>query len=143
MSKCTPGPFEAGPVSAVRGKISVDLTHHGVSVAVLTGRGDQPSALRANAQLFAEAGTVAHETGLSPRQLAQQREELLDIARRLSELCPSNEGLGGRAPISAFLSLGQRARAAIANVRPTCVECGCLLGSIGDTITRCKTHATK
>jgi hypothetical protein len=31
----------------------------------------------ANASLIAEAGTVASETGLSPRQLAEQRAELL------------------------------------------------------------------
>lgn len=32
---------------------------------------------QANARLIAEAGTVYHETGLSPRQLAKQRAELL------------------------------------------------------------------
>ncbi|BEV44811.1 hypothetical protein [Afipia carboxidovorans] len=32
----------------------------------------------ANARLIAEAGTVAHETGLTPRQLAEQRDELLE-----------------------------------------------------------------
>lgn len=32
---------------------------------------------RANADLIAEAGTVAHETGLTPRQLAEQRVGLL------------------------------------------------------------------
>jgi hypothetical protein len=29
----------------------------------------------ANADLIAEAGTVLHETGLTPRQLAEQRAE--------------------------------------------------------------------
>lgn len=32
---------------------------------------------RANARLIAEAGTVYHETGLTPRQLAEQRGELV------------------------------------------------------------------
>jgi hypothetical protein len=32
----------------------------------------------ANARLIAEAGTVYHETGLTPRQLAEQRAELID-----------------------------------------------------------------
>lgn len=32
---------------------------------------------KANARLIAEAGTVHHETGLSPRQLAEHRAELL------------------------------------------------------------------
>lgn len=31
-----------------------------------------------NARLIAEAGTVYHETGLTPRQLAEQRAELLE-----------------------------------------------------------------
>lgn len=39
---------------------------------------------RANAQLIAEAGTVLHETGLTPRQLAQQRAELLEALREIS-----------------------------------------------------------
>ena len=36
--------------------------------------------LAANGYLIAEAGTVYHETGLSPRQLLAQRDELLDAA---------------------------------------------------------------
>lgn len=35
----------------------------------------------ANANLIAEAGTVYHETGLTPRQLAEQRAELLLLCR--------------------------------------------------------------
>jgi len=34
-----------------------------------------------NARLFTEAGTVVHETGLTPRQLAEQRAELLEALR--------------------------------------------------------------
>jgi hypothetical protein len=34
--------------------------------------------IEANARLIAEAGTVATETGLTPRQLADQRKELLE-----------------------------------------------------------------
>jgi hypothetical protein len=37
----------------------------------------------ANAELLAEAGTVANETGLTPRQLADQRAELLEKLQRL------------------------------------------------------------
>lgn len=36
--------------------------------------------IKANFNLFAEAGTVFHETGLSPRQIMEQRDELLAIA---------------------------------------------------------------
>lgn len=34
-----------------------------------------------SAELIIEAGTVANETGLTPRQLADQRAELLEIAK--------------------------------------------------------------
>ena len=34
--------------------------------------------MAANARLIAEAGTVLHETGLTPRQLAEQRAALLE-----------------------------------------------------------------
>ena len=37
----------------------------------------------ANARLIAEAGTVATETGLTPRQLAEQRAELLEALRQV------------------------------------------------------------
>ena len=37
----------------------------------------------ANARLIAQAGTVYHETQLTPRQLADQRAELLAALRRL------------------------------------------------------------
>jgi hypothetical protein len=39
--------------------------------------GKQEHEFAANAALIAEAGTVFHETGLTPRQLAEQRAELL------------------------------------------------------------------
>lgn len=37
----------------------------------------------ANARLIIEAGNVANETGLTPRQLAEQRAELLSACERL------------------------------------------------------------
>jgi hypothetical protein len=40
--------------------------------------------------------------------------ELLEVLKKLSRLAPSNEGLGGRAPLDAFLMLAHEARAAIA-----------------------------
>ena len=39
-----------------------------------------------NRQLIIEAGTVANETGLTPRQLADQRAELLIAAKMLADL---------------------------------------------------------
>jgi len=38
-----------------------------------------------DARLIAEAGTVAHETGLTPRQLAEHRAELLEALQRMVE----------------------------------------------------------
>ena len=37
----------------------------------------------ANEKLIAEAGTVANETGLTPRQLAEQRAELLTVLQKI------------------------------------------------------------
>lgn len=45
--------------------------------------GDHPKEVKANARLIAEAGTVLHETGLTPRQLAEQRAELLEALEQL------------------------------------------------------------
>ena len=44
-----------------------------------------------NAQLIAEAGTVANETGMTPRQLAEQNKELLG-ALKVAETKLSNFG---------------------------------------------------
>lgn len=41
---------------------------------------------RANANLIAEAGMVAYETGLTPRQLVKQRAELLKACKKMAEL---------------------------------------------------------
>lgn len=45
-----------------------------------------------NAMLTQEAGTVYHETGLTPRQLAEQRDELLAM---LDVMCDKFEGRMG------------------------------------------------
>ena len=48
----------------------------------------------ANARLIAEAGTVCSETGLSPRELAEQREELLgacQVALKNGDNCLGEE----------------------------------------------------
>lgn len=47
---------------------------------IATAMGQTPSCeteARAHAEFIAESFTVAHETGLTPRQLAEQRDELL------------------------------------------------------------------
>ena len=58
-------------------------------LAVAYGCDDVPDegarVAEANARLIAEAGTVLHETGLTPRQLAEQRAELLEALQRLEK----------------------------------------------------------
>ena len=44
-----------------------------------------------DAQLIAEAGTVLHETGLTPRQLASQRAELLEALRYLRRMANKDD----------------------------------------------------
>lgn len=43
--------------------------------------GEDNTEREANARLIAEAGTVASETGMTPRQLADQRKELLEVCK--------------------------------------------------------------
>lgn len=45
---------------------------------VQAGRSESNSDAATYASLFAEAGTVHHETGLTPRQLVEQRDALAD-----------------------------------------------------------------
>lgn len=47
------------------------------SIAVCPQQDGIPGSDKSNAALIAEAGTVYHETGLTPRQLAEHRDELL------------------------------------------------------------------
>jgi hypothetical protein len=51
-------------------------------IAQCLGHYDENEAL-ANARLIAEAGTVFHETGLSPRQLAERCAELVEAIEML------------------------------------------------------------
>jgi hypothetical protein len=41
----------------------------------------------ADRELIAEAGTVYHETGLTPRQLLEQRDELVEFITQLKNYC--------------------------------------------------------
>lgn len=54
----------------------------GPDIALVIG-GKPQEEHEANANLIAEAGTVANETGLTPRQLATQREDLLEACKKL------------------------------------------------------------
>ena len=60
-----------------------------------TPAGVRESERIANAELIAEAGTVLHETGLTPRQLAEQRAALLEACKSLyDELLRDHYGEG-------------------------------------------------
>ena len=82
--KPTPGPWVAvGSGGPWEQRISIRAAHWGTVAAV----GVDPSLphwdgpQRANARLIAEAGTVAHETGLTPRQLVERVKELEEALR--------------------------------------------------------------
>ena len=46
-------------------------------------------------------------------RLTRQNQAMRGILERLSTMCPSNEGLGGHAPMPAFFELARQARAAL------------------------------
>lgn len=97
--KVTPGPWISGWGDGLTGPTTAsvsgpscggkDWSFHPVSVGMETvaicpnqrldgaGRDQVAGSGEANAQLIAEAGTVLHETGYTPRELADQRAELL------------------------------------------------------------------
>lgn len=85
--KPTPGPWHADKNGAIWRRSPAELYENGGGVAgdkpVATvhkgwhGEGEEGYPVQDNARLIAEAGTVFHETQLSPRQLVEQRDELL------------------------------------------------------------------
>lgn len=78
MSGHTPGPWKWDGSVSVKATESTDSM---TLVALVYERGS--GSVENNARLIAEAGTVATETGLTPRQLAEQRAELLDALENL------------------------------------------------------------
>ena len=64
---------------------------------------------RANARLIAEAGTVFHNTGLSPVQLVEQRDELMAALKACAAVC-AGETVNKRGLVSAL----EQARTALA-----------------------------
>lgn len=81
--KPTPGPWEAKPTGPWDGWDGWSVEDADGSV-VCDAHGSQFNGRReANARLIAEAGTVFHNTGLSPVQLVEQRDELLQALQDL------------------------------------------------------------
>ena len=98
----TPGPWEFAPGYdntdgdlSLGGIIGADGTH------IVRVWNDQDNA-KADAQFIITACN-AHE-------------ELVSIVEKLSRLTPSSEGLGGHAPLSAFIQLASDARKALATI---------------------------
>lgn len=80
-TKHTPGPwYYNGDEGSETGKFG-----HNVNTArgVIADIAECGAATEHNARLIAEAGTVAHETGLWPRRLAEDRTALTDALWRL------------------------------------------------------------
>lgn len=81
----TPGPWK------LKGEVSkyasgVDFVDVGTEVQfIATVHGLSERQARANAALIAEAGTVATETGMTPRQLVDSRTELLDMVHKYDD----------------------------------------------------------
>jgi hypothetical protein len=117
-SKHTPGPWNMG-ACIIRGAYWFQVQaekngYHGRvgSVAITPDRNERNAEDEANARLIAEAGTVATETGLTPRQLAEQRAELLEAAKDALDLIDSlnSSGMGpliSKQELDVFLSLGK------------------------------------
>ena len=86
--KPTPGPWT---VSGLGGPWEQSLKIRAPSWGMVAHVGVNPSIphwdlpQRANAALIAEAGTVHHETGLTPRQLVEQRDALAAALAGLDE----------------------------------------------------------
>jgi hypothetical protein len=80
-----------------------------------------PDERAANARLIAEAGTVTTETGLTPRQLAEQRAELLAALESVlfwwESSKPEFGGVSRGVYESAYTPM-QAARSAIAKAEP-------------------------
>lgn len=92
----TKGPWKASKFSSVVGcaiSTQPDPKKNTVIIAGVHGSfgDDYRAEVEANAALIAEAGTVANETGLTPRQLADQRAELLAALEFYGELTGWNQ----------------------------------------------------
>ncbi len=118
----TPGPWtieEYGDDDAPSLVIHKDSQTRICFMATPGSHGD-PAKIEANARLIAEAGTVAHETGLTPRQLAEQRAELLAVLKAAVEAEErATEELAHDGIASGTLIWMAQARTAIARATDT------------------------
>jgi hypothetical protein len=100
--KPTPGPWKVdlNHQTRVTGKITIAIgnciTGHNWDPIVEVEKRPTPEETSANATIIAEAGTVYHETGLTPREILAQRDELIPalyyLLRRYLATADSSEG---------------------------------------------------
>jgi hypothetical protein len=69
----TPGPWHADKLPSGDYRIIYNATRNWLAKVYCDGESE---AAKADAALIAEAGTILHETGLTPRQLAERCKEL-------------------------------------------------------------------
>lgn len=79
----TSGKWEFSETTGSDGRYEATVSSGAVTIAVLE---DDLEEHRGNGHLIAEAGTVANETGMTPRQLADERNELLDAVKKLAAI---------------------------------------------------------
>lgn len=90
--KPTPGPLvpqDREKVTSIPLK-AIDCEHLGISVCFVNGHRETEA--KANAILIYEAFNVHHNTGLSPVQLVEQRDELLALVKAIHEDMTSDHG---------------------------------------------------
>ena len=117
-SKPTPGPWfehrEGFSTVYVEARIGGGMVQE-VAACGPTDAGQYQQA--ANARLIAEAGTVHHETGLTPRQLVEQRDALAGAIEALLTDVKHDDDGSGYADAVIFSPDVARARAALALVK--------------------------
>ena len=87
--KPTPGPWEA---ERINNSNCFDIKCEcGFFIATCHDGVRSESNAEANARLIAEAGTVHHETGLTPRQLVERVKELKAASKHCEDLLTSYE----------------------------------------------------
>ena len=97
-AKPTAGPWEIHGTSIMPCPDSDDPdTMLGIAEVIEWDDGDRDeSVTMANARLIAEAGTVYHETGLTPRQLVEQRDGLLRALQEIVLNDPYKQSSAGK-----------------------------------------------
>jgi hypothetical protein len=82
QAKPTPGPWKADRTTAPKGWVITGRDSSYDIAIVRDGNGNREN--EANAVLIEQAGSVFDETGLMPRQLADQRKRLIDEIEALA-----------------------------------------------------------